>query len=215
MKKNINKNINKINYIWLFMIPIFMFIYNIYLHRNYIGTIISLISLILVNTLYCINRYGFGTLMKMYLIIFLTLIIFLCKDKVVFKHFFKFTQFLIQLNILILIFTTNNLPLIALLLITTVTVPNFNIKDSIITMENSLIKVDYWLILFTITLFIYYTTNIYFKENYIIILFALFAPLIYNYLNIGTWIESRALFLNLLIIFDLFMTYYNIPNLNI
>ena len=100
-----------------------------------------------------------------------------------------------------------------LIFITTITVPNFNINESTITMDKSLIKTHYWLILSTFTLFIYYSTNIYYKENYIIILFALFAPLVYNYLNMGTWIEARAIFLNLLIIFDIYLTYYDIPYL--
>jgi hypothetical protein len=109
---------------------------------------------------------------------------------------------LVRLNILVLLFTISNIYLQGLLLFSTITVPHISAKNGKLDLTPSIIPVNLWVILVTLTLLWFYNHNIFFKNNNRIrlTLLSLLIPVIMHFYN-NTYFESRVMLLCITLIF--------------
>ena len=184
------------------------------LHYKYkiIGFIVSIIALLSGFLLYYTDQYTIATLIKLYLVSVTSVIVF-------YKLNFKWNvnvnyllTFLVAINVFVLIFTVMGNPftqyhiinyfLVFCFLLVTLSTPLFNISKNKTKMTKILTNVNIYIILYTITIAYYLMINPIFKEHLYLNLFAIILPFISHFTN-NKWIETRALCLCLLFIYDL------------
>jgi hypothetical protein len=182
--------------------------------QNIIGFISSIIVFIIIPLL----PYQLLTKIKAFLIFITSFIIFATKLEIIQKIYFNtFIKLLIMANIIGLIMTNNPLLINILIIIITITTPNFKIdNNNNIQMDSILIDKKIWIILMTITLVYIYLYNKPFfnclkctqhKIVNSLVLFALIIPTIIFFIN-ATWIENRLFSLNFVIIFDYILSIF-------
>jgi zinc transporter ZupT len=153
-----------------------------------------------------INDYKAPFMIKMHLIIFTALCVFI-------GILYKCTRdlinnvltWLIRLNIGVLFFAIDNVFIQGLLLLSTITTPYVIASDSGILLRSSFINKDLWVILTGIILFVYYNSDIDFVVNttLFMILLAIIIPTMFHFIN-NKYLETRVMLLCLCIIFDIF-----------
>jgi hypothetical protein len=153
-----------------------------------------------------VNNYKTPFMLKMHLIIFTSMCIFIgllydCIQNLI----NKILTWLIRLNIGVLIFAINNYLIKCLLFFSVITTPYVLINNKSIEMKPSFINKDLWVFLTTIILLWFYNENIHFKNNnsFIHVLISLIIPCIFHFMN-DKYFESRAMLLCLTMIFDIF-----------
>jgi len=184
---------------------VFTLVWILYTHYNFIGVIFSFVMLIVVCFLPYFVNYLPLTICKYMIIIISGLILFAtisnsCLEKQVNRY--SIITNLMRLNIICLIITLANPLFILLNLFVTITTPNVSVKNGEVKMEGNYISVNFWVLLYTLTLMFYHALNKYFCSN---ISFAYFALLIPCFLHFTTnnFPESRAFCLFILTIFDI------------
>ena len=115
----------------------------------------------------------------------------------------KILTTLVRLNFLLLILTTPNIFINITLLFLASTTPIFTVNDGRVKMESSIIPKNAWVLLSTVGLIAFYILNPWFCSKLVVSIFAVIIPCIAHFFN-DTFLETRALSLFLLIIFDIF-----------
>jgi len=190
---------------------LFSLLYLLYLCDNRLGLILSVFGLFTAWRLKYTDNYENTTILKAYLVLSFSVVIFLTVTNTIPKHIFNTTaSCLLMINIFVLILSFNSinrerLCIIIAILFIVITTPILKYKNNQITMGSNIINKDLWVVLQTIVLGIFYLTNQNFSmnPNIYLALFSLLAPMILHFTS-NKWLESRALFLNLFIITDLF-----------
>jgi len=191
---------------------LFSLMYLLYLYDNRLGIILSIFGLLTAWRLkYTDDNYSDSSVLKAYLILSFSLIIYLTVTNTIPNHIFNSTATgLLMINIFILIFTFDSINrkrfcLILTILFIVITTPILKYKNNKISLGSNIIDKDLWVILQSIILGIFYLTNQKFRmnPNIHLILFSLFAPAILHFTS-NDWLVSRALFLNLFIMIDTF-----------
>ena len=182
---------------------------------GFITTIIFFISI-------CISIfYGlYGSLATIkYLLVFLTaFILFYTKLELIDKQYFnKYAMYLVMLNIVGLIFIDNPMIINILVILVTITTPNFQFINNEIKMKDRFIDKSLWILFYTIVLlYIFLYNKKYFnclkctphKIVNSLVLFALFIPTVLYFID-GKWAEYRVIFLNFSIIISIILKYIN------
>jgi len=173
----------------------------------FIGILIPFLTLFIA-FFFLKQKYSNGTMIKIYIVIFSALFIFLALEYDSFSQYFNlsFTYFL-ALNIGILILSTQNRLIQSLLLFSSITTPNIKIDESkTIQLYDSLIPSDYWIILTCLILTMYYIhcdgkdfCN--FNKNIFVALLCIWIPSILHFVN-NKYLESRALALCFFSLYD-------------
>lgn len=182
---------------------------------GFISTIILFVS-ICVSIFY--DLYSILTIIKFLLIFVTALIVFITKLNLIDKYYFnKYTMYLVILNIISLIFIGNPMIINVLIILVTITTPNFQFINDKIEMKDRFIDKSLWLIFMTLVLLYIY---IYDKKFFTclkcmphkivnsLVLFALFIPTVLYFID-GKWLEYRALLLNFIIIITTILKYIN------
>ena len=178
-----------------------------------IGLVISIIALLLGCALYYTDNYSPEQIIKIYLVSLTATIFF-------YKLNFKngpnvnyLLTFLLVMNVFVLLFTvipnpfikhyiTNNLLAFSLLLVTLST-PFVKIYNRKVKLTKIFTNVNIYIILYTITI-IYYFLSIPISKNKLYLnILCLIIPFISHFTN-NKWLETRALSLCMLIIYDVF-----------
>lgn len=188
-----------------YLILILIITWIIYMYSKITGLIISLLAFGCLFYLKEKNNYMLKTMLKISLVLVTSFIIFLTTNNIINPYIFNKTiTNLIRLNIGCLCLSIDNLLVWFGLIITTITTPTFIYKNNIIEKKSNLLDINIWFLLTTIILYQYYrSSDFYVSENYILVLCALFFPFITQIFT-NQWLESRALFLSLITIIDLF-----------
>lgn len=174
-----------------------------YIQDKRIGIIVSSLLVFVL----CFIPYTVGylpvTMIKLTLIVFCSFILFVsliytCFQDIVNKVLTTF----VRLNLFGLICSTNNIFVILSLVFLTVTTPIFTVQNRTVKMESMIIPKDFWVVLSTIVLIVYYLLNPYFCHNVSLAIFAVIIPCFMHFFN-NNFLESRSLSLYVLIIFDI------------
>jgi hypothetical protein len=96
----------------------------------------------------------------------------------------------------------NNILLISSLLFIVISTPIFIVNNENVKMQSMIISKHLWVLLSTVILFFYYISVPYFCHNVSIVILAILIPCFMHFYN-NTYLESRALSLCVLIIFDI------------
>ena len=190
---------------------LFSLLYLLYLCDNRLGLILSVFGLFTAWRLKYTDNYENTTILKAYLVLSFSVVIFLTVTNNIPKHIFNSTAtWLLMINIFVLIFSYNSinrqrLCIIIAILFIVITTPILKYKNNQITMGSNIINKDLWVVLQTIVLVVFYLINQKFSmnPNIYLVLFSLLAPMILHFTS-NKWLESRALFLNLFLIVDIF-----------
>ena len=190
---------------------LFSLLYLLYLYDNRLGLILSVFGLFTAWRLKYTDNYENTTILKAYLVISFSVVIFLTVTNNIPKHIFNSTAtWLLMINVFVLIFSYNSinrqrLCIIIAILFIVITTPILKYKNNQITMDSNIINKDLWVVLYTTVLGIFFLTNQKFSmnPNIYLSLFSLLAPMILHFTS-NKWLVSRALFLNLFIFTDLF-----------
>lgn len=193
------------NLIEKIIFPLLILILYLYKKNKSIGILITIIGLLLAHNLKTTDNYSYLTLSKIYLLLIGSFFLFVnIKNKQKKDYINIIITLFFQLNILCLVATVLNKPFIILLLIiSTLTCPTLIIENSSIKMKKNIINNNFWVILVSITLTIYYLSNKDFKEHLYIALFCIWVPLILHFI-FNDFVESRALLLCCWILFDIY-----------
>ena len=118
---------------------------------------------------------------------------------------------LLRLNVGVLFFANENLFLKTLVLFTAITTPYLTTNDNGVMMRSFLVNKDVWVLLYTITLAVFYTVDIDFFTNnsYPILLIGLALPLLLHFIS-NRFLESRVILLCMIIVFFVFNTNKNV-----
>jgi len=193
--------------IHLIFITTFVILWNLYIgYSKQIGLYLSAITFILVTIMPSVNNYKTPFMLKMHLIIFTSICIFIgILYDCIQNSINKILTWLIRINIGVLIFAIDNYLIKGLLLFSVITTPYVFINNKSIDLTSSFINKDLWVFLTTIILLWFYNENIYFKNNnsFTLVLISLIIPCIFHFIN-NKYFESRAILLCLAIIFDIF-----------
>jgi len=175
-------------------------------YSKYIGLYVSVIAFFLVTIMPYIHDYKAPFMIKMHLIIFTSLCVFV-------GILFKCTRnlinlvltWLLRLNVGVLFFANENVFMKSLVLLTTITTPYLTATDKGIALRSFWINQHVWVLLYTITIALFYTVDLdFFKNNsYPILLIGIIVPMILHFIS-NTFVESRAILLCMTIGFDLF-----------
>jgi len=194
----------------------FFIIWNIYSkYSKYIGLYVSVISFFLVTIMPYIGIYHAPFMVKMHLIIFTSLCLFVgilykCTRNII--H--SVLTWLLRLNVAVLYFANDNIFLKTLALFTAATAPIITTNDNGAMMHSFLIQKDFWVILYTITITLYYTLDKHFFTNnsYPILIIGAILPFLLHFIS-NKFLESRTILLCMTIWFDLFNQNKNILNI--
>jgi len=180
---------------------------------GFITTIILFVS-ICVSISY--GLYGILTTIKFLLVCVTGLIVFITKLHLIDKYYFnKYAMYLVMLNIISLIFIGNPMIINVLIILITITTPNFQFINDKIEMKDRFIDKSIWLIFMTLVLLYIYDKKFFnclkcmpHKIVNSLVLFALFIPTVLYFVD-GKWLEYRALLLNFIIIITTILKYIN------
>lgn len=156
------------------------------------------------------EKYGFKTMIKIYLVILSSLFVFSALQYEALLYFFNHSFiYILALNIGVLILSTKHRLIQLLLLLSTLSTPNVKIDSrNKIQLYDSFIPSDYWVLLTCITLSLYYThcdgaDHCDFSKNIYFALLCIWIPTILHYFS-NEYLESRALLLCLFTLFDIY-----------
>jgi hypothetical protein len=182
---------------------------------GFISTIISFVS-ICVSISY--GLYSILTTIKFLLVCAGGLILFTTKLHLIDKYYFnKYTMYLVMLNIVGLIFIGNPMIINILVILVTITTPNFQFINNEIEMKDRFIDKSLWIIFMTfVLLYIYIYNKKYFnclkctphKIVNSLFIFAVIIPTILYFID-GKWAEYRVLLLNFIITLLIILKYIN------
>lgn len=175
------------------------------------GLIVSVVALLSGFLLYYTDKYSISTLIKVYLVIITSVIVF-------YKLNFKWGgnvnylyTFLLAINVFVLIFSVIKNPfahnyitnyfLVFCFLLVTVSTPLGNISKNNAKFTKIFTNINIYVILYTLTLAYYFIINPNWKEHLYLNILALILPFISHFTN-NRWIETRSLCLCLLSIYD-------------
>jgi len=153
-----------------------------------------------------IGIYHAPFMIKMHLIIFTSLCVFVgILYKCTRNSINPLITWLTRLNVGVLYFANDNIFLKTLALFTAVTTPFLTATDSGIVMRSFLVNKHVWVILYTITVALFYNLDKDFFTNnsYPLLLIGIILPIIFHLIS-NKFIESRAILLCMAIWFDLF-----------
>ena len=190
---------------------LFSLLYLLYLCDNRLGLILSVVGLFTAWRLKYTDNYEHTTIIKIYLVIIASVLTFTAVTNTISKDIFnRYATPLLMINIFVLIFSYNSINrqricIIIAILFIVITTPIIKYKNNQITMDSNIINKDLWVVLQTIVLGIFYITNQKFSmnPNIYLVLFSLLAPMILHFTS-NKWVESRMLFLTILLFYDLF-----------
>ena len=182
--------------------------------------LIGIITTIILFVSICVSiSYGlYGILTTIKFLLFCTggLIVFLTKLHLIDKYYFnKYAMYLVMLNIVGLIFIGNPMIINVLVILVTITTPNFQFINDKIEMKDRFIDKSLWIIFMTfVLLYIYIYNKKYFnclkctphKIVNSLVLFALFIPTVLYFID-GKWLEYRVLLLNFVFILLIMLKY--------
>ena len=176
----------------------------VYLKDKRVGIVVS----VLFGFVLCFLPYTNGvfptTMIKLTLIVFASFILFASLNYVCIQPAVnQILTFIVRLNFIVLIIASHNIFVIISLLFLTATTPIFTVKDGRVQMESAIIPKNMWVLFSTVVLIAFYALNPWFCNKLVISIFAVIIPCIAHFLN-DTFLETRALSLFLLIIFDIF-----------
>lgn len=182
---------------------------------GFITTIILFVS-ICVSISY--GLYGILTTIKLLVILGSSLIVFLTKLHLIDKYYFnKYVMYLMMLNIVGLIFIGNPMIINILVILVTITTPNFQFINNEIEMKDRFIDKSLWILFYTIVLlYVFLYNKKYFncfkctphKIVNSLILFALLIPAVLYFID-GKFVEYRFLLLSFMIIIAIILKYIN------
>jgi len=183
-----------------------------------IGIITTIILFVSICVSISYGLYGILTTIKLLLVLTSLLIVFTTKLHLIDKYYFnKYGMYLVMLNIIGFIFTSNPMIINILVILVTITTPNFQFINNEIEMKDRFIDKSLWLIFMTLVLlYIYIYNKKYFnclkctphKIVNSLILFALFIPTVLYFID-GKWFEYRALLVSFMIIIAIILKYIN------
>ena len=196
--------------------PIFFLICLMHYKYKIVGFIVSLITVLCVPLFIMKKEWENSTFIKVILIALTSLLSFY---KLNFKSSFNFNWIItlfLAVNVFVLLFTLvpnffmekeggimENYWLATLIFILFLCTPFLSISKNNINMSKIILNPDIYVIFFTIVLGVYYILYPLWNEHLHLVIFSLVIPLISHFIN-NKWFESRALFLCLFIIFDIF-----------
>jgi len=174
-----------------------------------IGLTLAVIAMFSAIFLQYTKNYGATTMLKFYLIVITSIFVFIATAFPCVK-IDQVLTWLLRINIACLVFSISNMYLILALLIVAALTPTIKVSNSTAPFTTgTLIHPSIWMVLSTAVLFWFYNENKFFKSNasYPMVIAALIIPAVMYFTN-GRFIESRAIMLCLLLIFDLFNDTY-------
>ena len=200
MKDNIEYIIENEYYVFILMILTVIF----FLYEKKIGLFISIYAFI---TSWYLNYtdldYNYQTLIKIYLVIIPTIIMFLQLNNIIkFKYINSLLRFALQANIAALLFRKTNIYVVCGLIFSVLTAPYIIVNNDIINMKPYLINPSIWVIISTLAISSHYITYIGWKERRILALFCILIPTITHFL-FNEYLTIRGLLLCCLFLFDL------------
>ena len=183
-----------------------------------IGIITTIILFVSICVSISYGLYGILTTIKFLLVCVVGLIVFLTKLHLIDKYYFnKYTIYLMMLNIIGFIFIGNPMIINILVILVTITTPNFQFINNEIEMKDRFIDKSLWILFYTIVLLYVFLYN----KKYLnclkcsphkimssLAIFALFIPTILYFID-GKWLEYRVLLLNFVIILLIMLKYIN------
>jgi len=205
---NTRKIINCLNYTSIYFNILYLLItlslLYYYIQDKRIGLVVSSLSVFVL----CFIPYTIGylpiTMIKLTLIVFGSFLLFISLIYICFQDVVnKVLTTFVRLNFFGLIYSTNNFFVILSLAFLTVTTPIFTIQNRTVKMESMIIPKDFWVVLSTIVLIIYYLLNPYFCNNFSLVIFAVIIPCVMHFFN-NNFLESRSLVLCIFLVFDIF-----------
>ena len=183
-----------------------------------IGIITTIILFVSICVSISYGLYGILTTIKMLLVCAGGLILFTTKLHLIDKYYFnKYTMYLVMLNIVGLIFIGNPMIINILVILVTITTPNFQFINNEIEMKDRFIDKSLWIIFMTfVLLYIYIYNKKYFnclkctphKIVNSLVIFAVIIPTILYFID-GKWAEYRVLLLNFIITLLIILKYIN------
>jgi hypothetical protein len=183
-----------------------------------IGIITTIILFVSICVSISYGLYGILTTIKLVLVCVGGLIVFLTKLHLIDKYYFnKYAMYLMMLNIVGLIFIDNPMIINILVILVTITTPNFQFINNEIEMKDRFIDKSLWIIFMTfVLLYIYIYNKKYFncfkctphKIVNSLVIFAVIIPTILYFID-GKWLEYRVLLLNFVITLLIILKYIN------
>lgn len=188
-----------------YIILLFIITWIIYTYNKITGIIVTSLAFFSLFYLKKKENYSLKTMLKIGLVLLTSILIFLTTNNIINPYIFNKTiTNLVRLNIGCLILSIDNLLIMFALILTAITTPTFIYKNNIMENKSNFLDSNIWFLFHNVILYQYYrNSNFYVSENYIMVLCALFLPLITQIFN-NQWLEPRALLLSLIIIIDLF-----------
>ena len=208
-----NTNIRLFNF---FFVILLILVNIIYLKHNFIGLLISLIAFLIIHQI----PHSFTSYIKLYLIVITSILIFLTTNNIIDPYYFNsFIKSFIMLNIFCLFFIERNLYLKFLIILLTISTPDFKYIKNQIEINSNYLNYNFWILLYTIIIgYIYYSNKNFYKlynkckniinpRLFLILLniISLLASLFFN-----KWLESRSISLCLLILWEFILCKYKI-----
>ena len=185
---------------------------------DFIGFISTIILFVSICVSISYGLYSILTTIKFLLVCAGGLILFTTKLYLIDKYYFnKYAMYLVMLNIVGLIFIGNPMIINILVILVTITTPNFQFINNEIEMKDRFIDKSLWIIFMTfVLLYIYIYNKEYFnclkctphKIVNSLVIFALFIPTVLYFID-GKWLEYRALLLNFIITLLIILKYIN------
>tara|TARA_B110000003_G_C16442425_1_gene454571 strand:- start:221 stop:808 length:588 start_codon:yes stop_codon:yes gene_type:complete len=185
---------------------------------DFIGFISTIILFVSICVSISYGLYSILTTIKFLLVCAGGLILFTTKLYLIDKYYFnKYAMYLVMLNIVGLIFIGNPMIINILVILVTITTPNFQFINNEIEMKDRFIDKSLWIIFMTfVLLYIYIYNKKYFnclkctphKIVNSLVIFALFIPTVLYFID-GKWLEYRALLLNFIITLLIILKYIN------
>ena len=203
MKEDIEYIIKNEYYVFFLMIITVIF----FLYEKKVGLFVSVCAFITCWYLkYTDLDYNYQTLLKIYLVIIPTIIMFLQLNNIIkFKYINSFLRIALQANIAALLFRKTNFYVVCGLIFSLLTAPYFIVNNDIINMEPYLINPSIWVIISTLAISSHYINYIGWKERRILVLFCILIPTITHFL-FNKYLTIRGLLLCCMFLFDLIDT---------
>ena len=183
-----------------------------------IGIITTIILFVSICVSISYGLYGILTTIKMLLVLTYSLIVFTTKLHLIDKYYFnKYAMYLVMLNIVGVIFIGNPMIINILVILVTITTPNFQFINNEIEMKDRFIDKSLWIIFMTfVLLYIYIYNKKYFnclkctphKIVNSLFIFAVIIPTVLYFID-GKWAEYRVLLLNFIITLLIILKYIN------
>ncbi len=208
-----NTNIRLFNF---FFVILLILINIIYLKHNFIGLLISLIAFLIIHQI----PHFFTSYIKLYLIVITSILIFLTTNNIIDPYYFNsFIKSFLMLNIFCLFFIEENLYLKFLIILLTISTPDFKYIKNQIVINSNYLNYNFWILSYTIIIgYIHYSNKNFYKLNNkckniinprLFLILCLIIPLLAS-LFFNKWLESRSISLCILILWEFILCKYKI-----